>query len=156
MHTLQPVNRQLWLNLTLQNKKKCAHHLWACYNTHNRFTALFPGPPRWAGARTELLGLYGARKINRGRHTDHLAGCHCIRTKQCPPPSPHFFTGQMLFLPPSQQCQSTEGNYRIRIREKTLEFSSTVLPAPSPYLVTNCSEIALNFGVISWDTCSSR
>jgi len=25
-------------------------------------------------------------KINRGRHTDHLAGCHSIRTKQCPPP----------------------------------------------------------------------
>jgi len=23
---------------------------------------------------------------------------------------PHFFTGQMTFLPPNQQCQSTEGN----------------------------------------------
>ena len=46
---------------------------------------------------------------------------------------PYFFTGQMPFLPPNQQCQSTEGNKRIRIREKMLEFSSTVLPAPSPY-----------------------
>ena len=28
-------------------------------------------------------------KINRGRHTDHLAGRHSIRTNQClPPPSP--------------------------------------------------------------------
>jgi len=28
-------------------------------------------------------------KINRGRHTDHLAGHHSIRTNQClPPPSP--------------------------------------------------------------------
>ena len=35
---------------------------------------------------------------------------------------------------PSQLFQSTEGNWRIRTREKTLEFSSTVLPAPSPYL----------------------
>jgi len=26
-------------------------------------------------------------KINRGRHTDHPAGRHSIRTKQCPPPS---------------------------------------------------------------------
>jgi len=25
-------------------------------------------------------------KINRGRHTDHLAGCHSIWTNQCPPP----------------------------------------------------------------------
>jgi len=72
-------------------------------------------------------------KINRGRHTDHSAGRHSIRTNQCPPPSsPHFVTGRMPFLPPNQQCQSTEG---IRIREKMLEFSSTVLPAPSPYLV---------------------
>jgi len=47
---------------------------------------------------------------------------------------PEFFTGRMPFLPPIQQCQSTEDNWHIRVREKTLEFSSTVLPAPSPYL----------------------
>jgi len=72
-------------------------------------------------------------KINRGRHIDHPAGHH---PDQPVPTSaiPLSFTGQMPFLPPNQQCQSTEGNYRIRIREKTLEFSSTVLPAPSPYL----------------------
>jgi len=30
-------------------------------------------------------------QINRGRHTDHPAGCHSIRTNQCPPPpTPHF------------------------------------------------------------------
>jgi len=40
----------------------------------------------------------------------------------------------MPFLPPNQQCQSTEGNYGIQLREKTPEFSSTVLPAPYPYL----------------------
>jgi len=40
---------------------------------------------------------------------------------------PPFFTGQRPFLPPNQQCQSTGGNWRIRIREKTLEFSSMVL-----------------------------
>ena len=42
-----------------------------------------------------------------------------------------IFTGRM---PPNQQCQSTEGNQRIGIREKMLVFSSIVLPAPSPYL----------------------
>jgi len=46
---------------------------------------------------------------------------------------PYFFMGRMPSLPPNQQCQSTEGNQRICIMEKTLEFSSTVLPAPSPY-----------------------
>jgi len=49
-------------------------------------------------------------KINRDRHTDHLAGHHSIWTNQCPlpPSSPYFFTGQMLFLPPIQQRQSTD------------------------------------------------
>jgi len=29
-------------------------------------------------------------KINSGRHTDHPAGCHSIRTNQSPPPPSHF------------------------------------------------------------------
>ena len=43
--------------------------------------------------------------------TNHPSGRHSIRTNQCSPPlSPHcFFTGRMPFLPPNQQCQSTEG-----------------------------------------------
>ena len=79
---------------------------------HNCFTDLFPGPPGWARARRELLDFVVQGKINRGRHTDHPAGCHSIRTNQrLPPPFPHiFFTGRMPFLPPNQQRQSTEGN----------------------------------------------
>jgi len=61
-------------------------------NHHNRFTALIPGPPGWAGARREILDFMVQGKINWGRHTDHPAGCHSIRTNQCPPPpSPIFF-----------------------------------------------------------------
>ena len=67
--------------------------------------------PGWAGARRELLDFMVQGKINRGRHTDNPAGHHCIPTNHYPPPpSPHFFTGRMPFLSPSQQCQSTEGN----------------------------------------------
>ena len=63
------------------------------YHNHNRFTALFPGPPGWAIARREPLDFMVQGKINRGRHTDHLAGRHSIRTKQCPPPPfPHFYS----------------------------------------------------------------
>ena len=43
----------------------------------------------------------------------------------------------MPFLPPNQQCQSTEGNWCIRIREKMLAFTSAVLPALSPYLASS-------------------
>jgi len=56
------------------------------------FYGPFPGPPGWAGARKELLDFTVQGKINKGRHTDHLAGRHSIRTNQCPPPpSPHIF-----------------------------------------------------------------
>jgi len=55
-------------------------------HTHNRFTTLFLGPPGWAGARRELLDFMVQGKINRGRHTDHLAGRQSIRTNHCPPP----------------------------------------------------------------------
>ena len=43
------------------------------------------------GARRELLDFMVQGKINRGRHTDHTAGRHSIRTKQCPPPSSPCF-----------------------------------------------------------------
>jgi len=56
---------------------------------HNRFTALSLRPPGWAAARRELLDFMVRRKIYRGRHTDHPAGRHSIRTNQCQPlPSP--------------------------------------------------------------------
>ena len=59
---------------------------------HNCFTAHFLGPPRWAGTRRELLDFMVQGKINRGRHSDHPAGRHSIRTNQCPPPwFPHVF-----------------------------------------------------------------
>ena len=78
---------------------------------HNRFMALFPWPPGWAGARSKHLDFMVQVKINRGRHTDHPAGHHSIQTNQCPlPPSPHCFTGRMPFLLPNQQCQSMEGS----------------------------------------------
>jgi len=52
---------------------------------------------------------------------------------------PIFFTGRMPFLPPNQQCQCTEGNQRIGVREKTPpELSSMVLPAASPYRTCMC------------------
>ena len=58
---------------------------------HNRFTALFPGPSGLVGARRELLNFMVQGKINRGRHTDHPAGCHSIQTNQCPPPPSPIF-----------------------------------------------------------------
>jgi len=61
--------------------------------TPQPFMAIFPGPSGWASARRELRDVMMQGKINRGRHTDHPAGHHSIRTKQCPPPpSPIFYS----------------------------------------------------------------
>jgi len=66
------------------------------HHHHNHFTALFPGPPGWAGAEREPLDFMVQGKINRGTHTDHLAGCQSIRTKQCPPPPYSHCLGLMF------------------------------------------------------------
>jgi len=67
------------------------------HHQHNRFTALFPGPPGWAGARREMLHFVVQGKINRGRHTHHPAGRHSIWTNQCPPPPfPTFYRPDAL------------------------------------------------------------
>jgi len=56
----------------------------------------------------KLVDFMVQGKINRGRHTDHPAGCHSIRTNQCPAPPSPIFTGRMPFLPPKQQCSSSQ------------------------------------------------
>ena len=78
-------------------------------HTHNRFMALFLGPPWSAGARREPLDIMRQGKINRGTHTvwlgatpSRLISAHLHQTPT--------FTGRMPFLPPNQQCQRTEGN----------------------------------------------
>ena len=55
-------------------------------HTHDHFTAIFLAPSGSAGARRDLLDFMVQGKINRGKHTDHPAGRHSIRTNQCPPP----------------------------------------------------------------------
>ena len=60
-------------------------HTHARTHTHNRFMALFPGLRGWASARRNLLlDFMVQQKINRGRHTDHPARHHSIRTNQRP------------------------------------------------------------------------
>jgi len=85
------------------------HVLKTYSHTNNHFTALFPGPPRWAIARREPLDFMVQGKIDRGRHTIRLGAtpsglisAHLYQTQ--------IFTGKMPFLPPNQQRQSTEGN----------------------------------------------
>jgi len=66
-------------------------HSWSSFTTPQPFYGPFSRPPGWAGARRGLLDIMVQGKISRGRHIDHPAGRHSIRTKQCPPPPlPHI------------------------------------------------------------------
>ena len=64
-----------------------------CLNTYcTTTTVLRPFFQDHPGARTELLDFMVQGKINRGRHIDHTAERHSIRTNQCsPPPSSPYF-----------------------------------------------------------------
>jgi len=80
---------------------------------HTTTTVLFYGPfsgttqVSWCQKRTS--GLYGAREDNRGRHTDHPARHHSIRTNQClPAPVPIFFYRPDA-LPATQRTASKHG-----------------------------------------------
>jgi len=80
-HTSHKYRTRLWIGIILN------------YTTTapQPFYGPFPGPPGLAAARRELLDCMVQGKISRGRHTDHPAGRHSIRTNQClPPPSPIF------------------------------------------------------------------
>ena len=71
-----------WMNV-LSSVQRNWH--WHSTYTPQPFYGPFPGQPGWAGARKELLDFMVQGKINRGRHTDHPAGRHSVRTNQCPP-----------------------------------------------------------------------
>jgi len=81
-------------------------------HTHTRLMALCPELPGWAGTRnvkpiwillkqeTVSVISWDIMQVCTSLQADHYAST--------PPLS--FFTGRMPFLPPNQQCQSTEGN----------------------------------------------
>jgi len=50
----------------------------------------FSGPTRVSRCQKRTLDFMVQEKVNRGRHTNHPARRHSIRTNHCPPPpSPH-------------------------------------------------------------------
>ena len=63
------------------------------------------------------------------------------RSKQITTPTPHYsvFTGRMPFLPPNQQCQSTEGTEGIQHNVKAKKSITT-----KNYLSTFCYKITNN------------
>ena len=87
-------------------------------HTHIRLMALCPGLPRWAGTRkVEPIWTLLKQETVSGSGISWAVCKSAPRSRQITTPAPHhsFFTGLMPFLPPNQQCQSTEGTSYIRI-----------------------------------------
>ena len=100
---------------------------------HTRGSTTPPQPFYGPFSGTTRVDFMVQGKINRGRHIDHPAGCHSIRTNQCPPPpSPHIFTGLMPFLPPNQQRQIIHGAYAF-LKHQLTSFAVLYFITPIQY-----------------------
>ena len=123
-------------------------------NYHNRFTALFPVPPGWAGARRELLDFMVQGKINRGRHTDHPAGRHSIRTNQCPPPSssPYFLQAGIPFYRPTNSVKALKArwmNVNKGERNDSVLFEQRDRSSPLNFTL-QCAMLPHDTGIVMW------
>ena len=82
-------------------------------HTHTRLTALCPGLPGWASTRkVKPIWILLEQETVSGSGIIWAICKSASRSRQITTPAPHyssFFTGRMPFLPPNQQCQSTEG-----------------------------------------------
>jgi len=81
--------------------------------THRRLTTLCLGLPGWAGTRkVKPIWILLKQETVRGSGIGWAICKSAPRSRQTTTPAPHpsVFTGQMPFLPPNQQRQSTEGN----------------------------------------------
>ena len=110
------------------------HTFWSLYtiikHTHTHLTALFPGLPRSAG---EQVSRYqkGKTNLDFSEARDSKWQWHQLgymRLHLAPDRQPHqhpttlFFTGRIPFLPPNQQCQSTERKLYTIIKANRNEY----------------------------------
>ena len=82
-------------------------------HTHTRLTALCFWLPGWAGTRkVKPIWILLKQETVSGSGISWAICKYAPLSRQITMPAPQhsvFFTGQMPFLPPNQQCQSTEG-----------------------------------------------
>ena len=88
--------------------------LSVCPQTHHtRLLALCPGQPVWAsGRKVKPIWILLKQETVSGsgiRWTICKSATRCRQITICQHTTTQFFTGQMHFLPPNQQRQSTEG-----------------------------------------------
>ena len=111
-------------------------------HTHTGLTALCPGLPRWAGTRkVKPIWIFLKQETVSGSGI-RWAICVCISLQtnnHASTPPLGFFAGRMPFLPPNQQCQSTEGNpFGIHMVNITIE---QIFDAKCPCSTFSCATL---------------
>jgi len=104
-----------WKNVTEWLKMRTIWHqrsvrFLLCFAILRHIHTLYPGLPRWAGTgkvKPVWILLKQDTVSGSGISWAICKSAPHSRQKTIPPLS--FFTGWMPFLPPNQQCQSTEG-----------------------------------------------
>ena len=87
--------------------------------TYTHLTALCPGLPGWAGTKkVKPIWIFTEARDSEWQWNQlgHMQVCTSLQTDNHA--TTQFFTGQMPFLPPNQQCQSTEGTCNDWMRRK--------------------------------------
>jgi len=86
------------------------------------FYSPFSGTTRVSQCQKRASGLYGAREDYRGRHTDHPAGCHSIRTNHCPWTStiPHFLQAGCPSCSPTNTVKALKAKCKNLMLQKIL------------------------------------
>jgi len=118
------------------NPQNFYHQNLNMYHMHSTppqpFYGPFPGPSGWAGARRGLLDFMVQGKINRGRHIDHPAGCHSIRTIPVPTSTIPIFFYRPDALPATKPTASKHWRQRIihiRNSKNTNHFNDHLVAA---------------------------
>ena len=82
-------------------------------HTHTHLTSLCPGLCRWASTRKiKQIWILLKQETVSGSSISWAICKSAPRSRPITMPAPHHsvFTGRMPFLPPNQQCQSSEGS----------------------------------------------
>jgi len=130
--TIHSIQCQKWFDSirfrSLQPSDWSVTELTSVVNMHTRLMALFPGLPGWASTRKEKpIWILLKQETVSGSGISWAICKSAHRSRQITTPAPHhsFFTGQMPFLPPNQQRQSTEGK-RLQTLSHNLAMAVTI------------------------------
>jgi len=105
--------------LTKQSNKDCysTNQLQLNFKQQHTHTHPFDGPfsgttwvSRYQRGKTNLDFTEAGDSEWQWHQLGHMQSAPSSRQITTPAPTTQFFPGRMPFLPPNQQCQSTEGN----------------------------------------------